>query len=415
MEQRNKKKVALPTALKWTALAPFGFITKTHSRGVDKWLPSLYLYQTTDTGKTTLVIDAVLAAWGIYSDGENSHMYFKGPGSLDSASKFGIAASQSTLPVLGDEVGSMFNDNDKYGVSNPLLDIQKYAVQNKYIRMKFNDNILALTSFAFTSNDPPSNDSAARRRFFAMQFVDNEAWTPEEKINYEKWMNEVVVVDESSGKGKSKSRREIFSVYGDFVASYVIKNPDLVLGYSSYSWHEPATIILKEFYKSAGVEPPSWLDLLAEQTIIQEAKEERQFELRGFLRQCITKSYKDNLYAIPDSSFTISDSNGNSIRSTKEPEFIDILNYCLRNKTVQFLHRIKRNHDLEDDIAITSNIKAEMKKQDRNLPSVTMETIAAKIPGFSYDSRWINKEKIRVVYGPISKFREYLDYNIEEN
>ena len=67
---------------------------------------------------------------------------------------------------------------------------------------------------------------------------------------------------------------------------------------------------------------------------------------------------------------------------------------------MQFLHRIKRNHDLKEDIAITSNIKSEMKKQDRNLPSVTMETIAAKIPGFSYDSRWINKEKIRVVWWP---------------
>ena len=63
--------MALPSALKWTALGPFAFITKTHSRGVDKWLPSLYLYQTTDTGKTTLVRDAVLATWGISWDGEN--------------------------------------------------------------------------------------------------------------------------------------------------------------------------------------------------------------------------------------------------------------------------------------------------------------------------------------------------------
>jgi hypothetical protein len=99
-QQKNKKKEALPSALKWTTLAPFSFITKTHSKGVDKWLPNLYLYQTTDTGKTTMVRDGVLAPWGIYSDGENSHIHFKGPGSLDSPSKFGIAASQTTLPVL---------------------------------------------------------------------------------------------------------------------------------------------------------------------------------------------------------------------------------------------------------------------------------------------------------------------------
>jgi hypothetical protein len=88
----SKKKEALPSVLKWTTLAPFSFITKTYSRGVDKWLPNLDLYQTTDTGKTTLIRDAVLAVWRIYSNGENSHMHFKGPGSLDSPSKFGIAA-----------------------------------------------------------------------------------------------------------------------------------------------------------------------------------------------------------------------------------------------------------------------------------------------------------------------------------
>jgi hypothetical protein len=276
--------------------------------------------------------------------------------------------------------------------------------------MKFNDNILALTSFAFTSNDPPPNDGAARRRFFAMQFIDDEGWTEKEKIDYEKWMNELVVDDST---GKNKSRREIVSVYGDFVASNVIKNPDLILGYSSYTWHEPATIILKEFYRSTGVEPSEWLDLLAEQTIVQEAKEERQFELRGFLRQCITKSYKDSLYAIPDSHFTVEDSYGNPIRSSKTPEFKDILDYCLRNKTVQFIRRIKRNHGLEDDIAILSSIKSEMRKGNQS--SVTMETLAKKMPGFSYDKRWIDKERIRVVFGSVSKFKEYLDYEISEN
>ena len=44
-----------------------------------------------------------------------------------------------------------------------------------------------------------------------------------------------------------------------------------------------------------------------------------------------------------------------------------------------------------------------------------METLAKKMPGFSYDKRWIDKERIRVVFGPVSKFKEYLDYEISES
>ena len=156
-QQRNKKKTALPTALKWTTLAPFAFITKTRSRDSDKWLPQLYPYDETDTGKTTLIEDAVLAPWALYKDAENGYLNFKGPGSLDSPAKFGRAASQTTFPVLGDEIGNVFGD-DNY--SN-MQDIQKYAVQNKYIRTVHSEDILALASFAYTSNSPPPHDGAA--------------------------------------------------------------------------------------------------------------------------------------------------------------------------------------------------------------------------------------------------------------
>jgi hypothetical protein len=36
-----------------------------------------------------------------------------------------------------------------------MQDIQKYAVQNKYIRTVHGEDILALASFAYTSNAPP--------------------------------------------------------------------------------------------------------------------------------------------------------------------------------------------------------------------------------------------------------------------
>ena len=76
LQSRSKKKVAFPTVLKWGILSPFSFITKTQSKGVDDWLPWLYLYDATDTGKTTLIINAVLAVWDKH-DKERDETHFK--------------------------------------------------------------------------------------------------------------------------------------------------------------------------------------------------------------------------------------------------------------------------------------------------------------------------------------------------
>ena len=154
----------------------------------------------------------------------------------------------------------------------------KYSVQSKYTRSRFHENILALSPLAFTSNDPPPQDPAYRRRFVAMQFYENEKWTEAEKEEFKLWLTEEGI-------------RDKLKTLGDFVARYVIEHPE-ILKYSSYSWNERATTILKEFYKSVDVEPPTWIDLIAEQTIVQEVSEERQFEIRGFLQQAILEGYR---------------------------------------------------------------------------------------------------------------------------
>lgn len=271
LQLRSKKKVAFPTALKWSILAPFSFITKTQTKGVDDWIPWLYPYDTTDTGKTTLIINTALAIWDKH-DKERNEIHFRGPGSIDTPSKFGITVSQTTYPILVDEIGGLLSDDNRH--NNILLDLVKYSVQGKHVRSRFNDNILALSPLAFTSNDPPPQDEAYRRRFVAMQYIESEKWTESEKQEFKRWLTE------GDRRGKLK-------VLGDFVARYVIEHPELILKYSSYSWYEPATIILKEFYKSVDKEPPSWIDLVAEQTIVKEVSEEKQFELRGFLQQVI--------------------------------------------------------------------------------------------------------------------------------
>jgi hypothetical protein len=397
LQKRSKKKVAFPTVLKWGILAPFSFITKTQTAGVEDWLPWLYLYDSTDTGKTTLIINAVLTVWARY-DKQQYEIHFRGPGSIDTPSKLGITLSQTTYPILVDEVGGLLNDDSRR--DNILLDMIKYSVQGKYARSRFHENILALSPFAFTSNDPPPQDPAYRRRFVAIQFYENEKWTETEKEEFKRW------IDEQGIRDKLKP-------LGDFVARYIIEHPE-ILKYSSYSWYDHATIILKEFYKSVDKEPPAWIDLIAEQTIVKEVSEERQFELRGFLQQQISEAYRRDIYANPDPNTMIEDSYGRPIRSMTPVSFSQKIDYCLNNKSIPFLHLCKKNFGQEIEVAITSNIRSELKKYDKSASSImTMNSLASKIPGFEYDLRSVGGHRIRAICGPKKKFLEFLNYEVE--
>jgi hypothetical protein len=111
----------------------------------------------------------------------------------------------------------------------------------------------------------------------ALKFVER---TKEEKKQAEVEVGSAIDVD--IGRPISPN---VLSQLGDDIYKIVNYGPIvlIVLRYSSYSWYEPATAILKEFYNSVDREPPEWIDLLAEQTIVQETSEEKQFELRGYI------------------------------------------------------------------------------------------------------------------------------------
>ena len=98
---------------------------------------------------------------------------------------------------MGDEVSGLLSDNSRH--DNNLLDMVKYAVQGKSIRSRFGEDILALSPLAFTSNDPPPQNEACRRRFMAMHYNDGEKWTEAEKEKFKKWLNE------KDGKNKLKT------------------------------------------------------------------------------------------------------------------------------------------------------------------------------------------------------------------
>ena len=141
---------------------------------------------------------------------------------------------------------------------------------------------------------------------------------------------------------------------------------------------------------------------MAEQTIVQEAKEERQFELRGFLLRSILEAYRR------DAGRTETD-DGLHIDITAK------IMFCLQNHSVPFLHLHKRKLNQENEIAITSDIRSELKRYDRTVGAATMETLASKIPHFGVESRCLDYQTARVICGPVSKFLSFLNPEIMDS
>jgi hypothetical protein len=387
LQSRNKKKTAFPTLLKWGLVAPFSFIIKTESKVAENALPGVQLYDKPDTGKSTLSIYACLAVWRKHNEkkGKDNHL---GPGSIDTPYRFGHAISRSTYPILVDEVGALGEDKNYF-----LVEMIKSALLHRVVRSgMFNENnrhsdILALSNFIFTSNPPPPRDPAYRRRFIIIQYTNADKLTEEEKKEFKSWLIE-------------EDRIEKLGVLGDISVKYITEHPDLVLDFKDSLWHKPGEMILKEFYKSAGKEPPAWLELIAEQNAVQESNEEKHFDLMGFLRHIIQEEFKKNTTGI----------------SEMKVNFRKKIDDCITKGFVPFLYEHKRNRGGEVEVVITANILSELKRYNRSQTNsnYTLAALASEIPDFKVDQRKINGENKKVACGPKTKFYEFLTPNIQE-
>jgi hypothetical protein len=274
-----------------------------------------------------------------------------------------------------------------------LVEMIKYALLHKIVRSgKFNErnhtDIFALSNIIFTSNSAPPRDPAYRRRFIIIQYIDSDKITEEEKKEFHQWLIE-------------EDRIEKLGVLGDFAAKYITEHPDLVLDFKDSLWHKPGEMILKEFYKSADKEPPAWLELVAEQSAVQESNEEKHFDLLGFLRHIIQEEFKKNTAGVSEIGVS----------------FREKIDDCIIKGFVPFLYEHKRNRGGEVEVVITANILSELKRYNRsqNNTNYTLAALASEIPGFKVDQRKINGENMKVACGSKTKFYEFLTPHIQDN
>jgi len=246
------------TIIKWGIIAPFNYIYK--QKG--KWIPWLYLYGSSYTGKTTLG-EIVLEMWGL------DQRYKKTGSSIDTVPRLGHILEQSTFMILVNEPGAAIYKED-------IIEVMKNAIESpiargKYVRGTYRD-IRSLAPLILTSNKVLPRDDALLRpdRMIVLRF------TYGERISREK---------AQIFKDQVKPELRKLKAIGYWVAKKILENPGLL----DKDWKTLGEHLLTEAYREAGLEPPEWVKLWSEteENIYEDIKE----TIRSYLVKRINEEY----------------------------------------------------------------------------------------------------------------------------
>ena len=218
-----------PTVLKWAILATFNFVIKQLDK--NNFIPWLMLYGKSKSGKSTLG-EISNKIWRLRDND-------KGFSSIDTPPKLGQVLSQTTYPILINEVG-VLSTNNIFGKYNSLIEMMKSSItgitaRSKFVSYSTYTDIPALCPLILTSNYKIIEDSGFLRRFIAIHFPDVEEKSTEQQENF------------------NSLDLEILGVLGDFISQnisiYILKE----------DWKMTSKELLKKFYKFAGREEEQYL------------------------------------------------------------------------------------------------------------------------------------------------------------
>ncbi|MEM1642084.1 MAG: hypothetical protein QXI85_04785 [Desulfurococcaceae archaeon] len=347
------------TVIKWGAIAPFSYVIKVKLR--DTWLPWLYLFGNSDTGKTTLG-GIVLRLWGLNPEHD------KGGTNIDTVPRLGYVVSSTAFPVLINEPGGALSKEEiveaiKHAVEKPM-------VRGKYVRGVYTE-YPALAPLIFTSNRFLPKDEALLKRFKVVHFSYGEK-IPKEKQN--------------EFKEKVLPRLGVLSEIGKCVAKHVMENPDLLDKLDG-------GVLLEKCYEVAGLEKPAWLN--------QEYTENPSFHetiVEEFVERL--KKYINDSFARYVSRIIQTDSEALRV-SMVTPDQVTLaekVRILVEKNLLAGVRPIGKNR-----IAITATLLREIELEGR----VSLKSLA-EIMGWEYKPVRIAKEVVKAVVTTVDSLIETL-------
>jgi hypothetical protein len=283
------------TVVKWGLIAPFSFVYK--QKG--SWLPWLYLYGSSQTGKTTLG-EIVLALWSLATE----HM--KSGANIDTVPRLGYVLSQSTFPIVINEPGSAI-------LKDEIIEVIKSATESitargKHVKGSYIE-IPSLAPLIFTSNKVLPRDDALLRRFIVLRFT----WG--EKITREK-------ADEFTRLVKPKLRK--LGAIGRFIAWRVVEKG------LEEDWLSFAESLLRDAYQYANLDVPEWILLRPV------SDDDLGGDIREIVRGFIVKRINDEFTRFVG-KITVETPDRIDIRNRDDAKFEDRVKIVITNKLIPWL------------------------------------------------------------------------------
>jgi hypothetical protein len=327
LANRYSRPEIFSSVIKWGMIAPFGYVLKQLD---DKTLclELKYDYGETHAGKTTNG-QIVLCIWRI-RDLDHEKPF----NSVNNESRMGYAISESTFPMLINEVPDL-SDTKKYG---DLVEAIKNSVYDKTFRSRvegarFNKyrHFPALRQFYFTGNPSPLDDTAFQRRIFPTYYSQNDV--PADKKDFE------ILLNKQGYK---------LGILGDFVANFILNDNECL----KTNWRQLTTEILTAFYREAGFEAPNWVKLLSAEDHLEDVIEAQKQVVMGTLRNLIEECHSRTYHSLKNS---FESHNGNRVYEQNDT-FQKRLNFCFEKDSISFLKK------KGDKIYILQDVVKELKR-----------------------------------------------------
>ena len=359
LEKKFKIKNVLPTALKWAICSPFSYAMKSYNN----WLPWIHSYGFTRSGKTTEG-RIVLALWRL--EELKANISFE---SINTSARFGHNISQTTFPIVINEVGAL--SDERHG---DIVEMMKHAVESKTARGKFTskdryNTTPALSPCILTGNPSPPNDTAYRRKVIPIRHTVKDCYEKEEIKEFHNWF---------------EPRKQILGILGDFTVNYIMNKPEIL----QKPWNEIGLEVLSEFYAMGTmgtmIEIPKWAHELVEQNEILESLDDSFIILRSFLTSSINDAYSRHAGRLRDEqkNFIILESK---------------LDACCEQSLIPFIER----H--EGEYLITQSIMHELRKN--KLDGYTGGSLKgfAEVLDFEYGNKRVGGKQMKVAYCNVGK------------
>jgi hypothetical protein len=296
----------LAHTIKFGFIAPCSFVFKYIKA---PWLEFLHFYGDPNSSKSSSG-EIVLAFDGHHKD-EN---FIVNMGHVDTPARLGETISQTTFPILVDELD--YND-DKRLVNNVKTAVSNTTLRVVLDRFRRKTVIPALSALACTSNTEPSKEKGFRKRVFVRHF-------PTKETHFKG------TADANSFE-KLKANFEKLQILGDFRNKFVMENQDIILDKKLLSFEKALKIIIA-VYEYVGKTVPEWLSKQQlEDTQLEESIGDIAGDIRHAFETYILENFRRALTTtwqrtMTETDLTLlpTDIGGRAIKVIDSGELVDI-------------------------------------------------------------------------------------------